>query len=66
MSATSADHGTTRFISLRNSRLRVLLVDRFSPRPSWFGAVTRLAIIGSTHAGRVPVLLRVPSTFHLP
>lgn len=56
MSVAKADHGTTRFISSRNSRLRVFFVDRFSPRLSWFGAVTLLAITASTHPGCVPVL----------
>ncbi len=31
ISATSSDHGTTKFISSRNSRLRVLLVLRSKP-----------------------------------
>ena len=34
--AASADHGTTRSISSRNSRLRVFFVDRFSPRSACF------------------------------
>ncbi|SPD37293.1 protein of unknown function (plasmid) [Cupriavidus taiwanensis] len=45
ISITRSAHGTTRFISSRNSRLRVRLVDKFSPRSVCF---MRHMLAGST------------------
>ncbi|MCY1311198.1 hypothetical protein D9M70_614770 [compost metagenome] len=45
ISITKSAHGTTRFISSRNSRLRVRLVDKFSPRSACF---MRYMLAGST------------------
>ena len=58
--AISADHGTTRSMSWRNSRLRVFLVDRFNPRLACFMAPSRSAPTVRVHASGGPVLQTFP------
>ena len=58
---TSETQGATRSISSRNWRLRVFLVDKFSPSPSCFMGFFRLPLMDSTHANCGPVLQTFPN-----
>ena len=64
ISITRSAHGTTRFISPKNSRLRVRFVDKFSPRSVHFMAyMFACSPILDKHI-REPVMHSIPN--HLP